>query len=37
MVGSPKISRRNYLKYEGTGVVVVAGAKTGAYYLTRKI
>ena len=31
-----KISRRNYAKYAGAGVVVVAVAGIGAYYATRK-
>jgi hypothetical protein len=30
-----KVSRRNYVKYAGAAVVVVAGAAAGAYYATR--
>jgi len=30
-----KVSRRNYVKYAGAGVVIVAGAAAGAYYATR--
>jgi len=30
-----KVSRRNYMKYAGAGVVIVAGAAAGAYYATR--
>jgi len=29
-----KVTRRNYLKYAGAGVVVVAGAAAGAYYVS---
>ena len=30
-----KVSRRNYVKYAGAGIVVVAGAAAGAYYATK--
>ena len=30
-----KVSRRNYVKYAGAGIVVVAGAAAGAYYMSQ--
>ncbi|MEM2841608.1 MAG: extracellular solute-binding protein [Candidatus Bathyarchaeia archaeon] len=34
-MGEEKVSRRGYVKYAATGVVIVAAAGAGAYYATR--
>ncbi len=35
MSGEKEVTRRNYIKYAGAGIVVVAGAAAGAYYSIR--
>ena len=35
MAEEKKVTRRNYVKYAGAGIVVVAGAAAGAYYMSQ--